>query len=268
MISSRRKAEEENIFGSNGASPKNGSSEMISVRNLHKKFGDLHVLKDINNGVKQGEVVVVIGPSGSGKSTLLRCLNQLEEATSGEIYINGVPVTDPKTDLNKVRQKIGMVFQQFNLFPHKTALENVTLAPTEVLGLPKTQAEQIAYDLLEKVGLSDKAHSYPSQLSGGQQQRVAIARALAMRPDIMLFDEPTSALDPEMIQEVLEVMKNLAREGMTMVVVTHEMGFAREVCDRVIFMDEGIVVEEGRPEEIFTQPRHDRTKLFLSKVIH
>lgn len=247
---------------------KNGAAEIITIRNLHKKFGDLHVLKDINNEVKQGEVVVVIGPSGSGKSTLLRCLNQLEEATSGEIIINGVTVTHPKTDLNKVRQKIGMVFQQFNLFPHKTALENITMAPEVVLGMNRQQASEIALDLLAKVGLSDKAHNYPSQLSGGQQQRVAIARALAMKPDIMLFDEPTSALDPEMIQEVLEVMKNLAREGMTMVVVTHEMGFAKEVCDRVIFMDEGMVIEEGEPGKIFSNPTQERTKLFLSKVLH
>jgi ABC-type polar amino acid transport system ATPase subunit len=268
MIGQRRKANDDRPNGSSVAFRGNGSSEMILIRNLHKKFGDLHVLKDINNGVKQGEVVVVIGPSGSGKSTLLRCLNQLEEATSGEIYINGVPVTDPKTNLNRVRQKIGMVFQQFNLFPHKTALENIVMAPVEVLGLPRGEAEKIAYDLLEKVGLSDKAHNFPSQLSGGQQQRVAIARALAMKPEIMLFDEPTSALDPEMIQEVLEVMKQLAQEGMTMVVVTHEMGFAREVCDRVIFMDEGMVVEEGSPDKVFSTPRHERTKLFLSKVIH
>lgn len=240
---------------------------MIEVKNLYKRFGDLEVLRGINCRVASREVVVVIGPSGSGKSTFLRCLNMLEEPTSGEVIINGVSLTDPSTDINKMRQEVGMVFQQFNLFPHKTALENITLAPIKVRGLSESQAREVAEELLRKVGLSDKAHAYPQQLSGGQQQRVAIARALAMQPKVMLFDECTSALDPEMVGEVLAVMKDLAREGMTMVVVTHEMGFAREVGDRVIFMDEGMIIEEGTPDQIFNNARHERTRTFLSKIL-
>ncbi|NYE56384.1 amino acid ABC transporter ATP-binding protein [Carboxydothermus ferrireducens] len=241
---------------------------MITIKNLHKKFGKLHVLKGVTTHIKEREVVVIIGPSGSGKSTLLRCINLLETPTSGEVWVDGFNLTDPKTDINKVRTEVGMVFQRFNLFPHKTALENITLAPIKVRGMKKDEAEAIAYDLLKKVGLSDKAHAYPDQLSGGQQQRVAIARALAMKPKVMLFDEPTSALDPEMVGEVLEVMLELAHEGMTMVVVTHEMGFAKEVGHRVLFMDEGVIVEEGKPEEIFQNPQQQRTKDFLSKILH
>lgn len=240
---------------------------IISVANLYKNFGKLEVLKDINCEIKEQEVVVVIGPSGSGKSTFLRCLNKLEEPTSGTIIIDGQEVTDPTTDINAVRQEVGMVFQRFNLFPHRTALQNITMAPIKVRKLSEAESNKIAQDLLKKVGLSDKADSYPSQLSGGQQQRVAIARALAMRPKVMLFDEPTSALDPEMVGEVLAVMKQLAREGMTMVVVTHEMGFAREVGDRVIFMDEGRIVEEGKPEQIFSNAQNPRTQAFLSKIL-
>jgi len=240
---------------------------MIKVSNLYKSFGKLEVLKDINCEIKASEVVVVIGPSGSGKSTFLRCLNQLEEVTSGHIWINGDEVTDPKTDLNQIREEVGMVFQHFNLFPHKSVLDNITLAPMKVLKIPKLEAEATAHDLLNKVGLTDKAQNYPAQLSGGQKQRVAIARALAMKPKLMLFDEPTSALDPEMVGEVLEVMKSLAREGMTMVVVTHEMGFAKEVGHRVIFMDEGRMLEEGTPQQIFESPREERTQSFLSKIL-
>jgi polar amino acid transport system ATP-binding protein len=240
---------------------------VIVVTDLHKKFGNLHVLKGITNRVKTQEVVCVIGPSGSGKSTFLRCLNLLEVPTSGEVIIDGKSVTDPQNDINKIREEVGMVFQRFNLFPHMTALENITLAPMKVRGLNKEEAETRAMELLKKVGLTDKANVYPDSLSGGQQQRVAIARALAMKPKIMLFDEPTSALDPEMVGEVLAVMKDLAREGMTMVVVTHEMGFAREVGDRVLFMDEGLIVEEGTPEEVFNSPKHERTKNFLSKIL-
>ena len=240
---------------------------MIVVKNLHKYFGKLEVLKGIDCHIKEREVACVIGPSGSGKSTFLRCLNLLEEATSGEIIIDGIPLTHEKTNINKIREEVGMVFQRFNLFPHMTALQNVSLAPSKVRGVSSKEAEETALALLKKVGLSDKAQTYPAQLSGGQMQRVAIARALAMRPKIMLFDEPTSALDPEMVGEVLAVMKDLAKEGMTMVVVTHEMGFAREVGDRVIFMDEGIIVEEGAPEDIFTAPRNERTKSFLSKIL-
>ena len=240
---------------------------MISVRNLTKKFGKLEVLKGIDCHIKEKEVVCVIGPSGSGKSTFLRCLNMLEEATSGEIIIDNIPLTHEQTNINKIREEVGMVFQQFNLFPHMTALQNVSLAPMKVRHLSKLEAENIAQELLKKVGLSDKANVYPGQLSGGQMQRVAIARALAMKPKIMLFDEPTSALDPEMVGEVLAVMKDLARDGMTMVVVTHEMGFAREVGDRVIFIDEGLIVEEGLPEQLFSQPSNERTKAFLSKIL-
>ena len=240
---------------------------MIDVINLHKSFGDLKVLKGINMHVSPQEVVCVIGPSGSGKSTLLRCINYLEVPTSGQIIIDGVEITDPKTNINKVREDVGMVFQRFNLFPHKTSLENVALAPMQVKKMKKEEAMEKAKALLKKVGLSDKEQVYPDSLSGGQQQRVAIARALAMEPKIMLFDEPTSALDPEMVGEVLAVMKDLALEGMTMMVVTHEMGFAREVGDRVVFMDEGMLVEEGLPKEIFANPQQERTKAFLSKIL-
>ena len=240
---------------------------MIKVKNLHKKFEDLEVLRGIDEHIRPGEVVVVIGPSGSGKSTFLRCLNQLETATEGEIYVDDELITDPKCDVNKVRQKMGMVFQQFNLFPHLTILENITLAPVMLKKMTKEQAKDKAMELLKRVGLEEKAEAYPVQLSGGQKQRVAIARALAMNPEIMLFDEPTSALDPEMVGEVLDVMKDLAESGMTMVIVTHEMGFAREVASRVIFMDQGVIMENGTPEEVFTHPKNERTKLFLSKVL-
>ena len=240
---------------------------MIRVSNLHKSFGKNDVLKGIDEHIEKGEVVVVIGPSGSGKSTFLRCLNLLEEPTSGKIIFEDNDITDKKVDINKIREKMGMVFQQFNLFPHKTVLENLTIAPIKVKGLSKAEAEKKAMELLERVGLSNKAKAYPSSLSGGQKQRIAIARALAMEPDVMLFDEPTSALDPEMVGEVLNVMKDLAKEGMTMVVVTHEMGFAREVGDRILFMDGGNIVEQGTPEEIFDNPKNPRTKDFLSKVL-
>ncbi|MBM7715203.1 amino acid ABC transporter ATP-binding protein [Siminovitchia sp. FSL H7-0308] len=240
---------------------------MISVKNLKKSFGDNEVLKDISLEVKPQEVVVVIGPSGSGKSTFIRCLNLLESVTGGQVIVDGKDLTNKKTDINEVRKNVGMVFQHFNLFPHKTILENITMAPIHVKGLAKQEAEQKAVDLLAKVGLSDKASAYPDSLSGGQKQRVAIARALAMEPKIMLFDEPTSALDPEMVGEVLEVMKRLAKDGMTMIVVTHEMGFAREVGDRVIFMDNGYIVEENDPSELFSNPQHERTKAFLSKIL-
>lgn len=240
---------------------------MIRINNLHKKFGKNEVLKGITETIQKGEVVVVIGPSGSGKSTFLRCLNLLEEPTNGEIIFEDNAITNKKVDINKIREKMGMVFQQFNLFPHKTVLENITLAPIKVKGMKREEAEAIAFKLLEKVGLKEKASAYPASLSGGQKQRIAIARALAMEPDVMLFDEPTSALDPEMVGEVLNVMKELAAEGMTMVVVTHEMGFAREVGDRIIFMDGGNVVEQGTPDQIFENPQHPRTKDFLSKVL-
>ena len=239
---------------------------MIYVKNLHKYFGGLEVLKGIDYHVKPGTCVVVIGPSGSGKSTFLRCLNRLEKPTKGSVVIDGVDIMDPKTDINQMRQKIGMVFQQFNLFPHKTVLENVTLAPIKLKGMEKGAAHQLAMDLLNRVGVGDKANNYPGQLSGGQKQRVAIARSLAMNPEAILFDEPTSALDPEMVGEVLDVMKKLAKEGMTMVVVTHEMWFAREVADRVVFMDGGHIIEEGTPEEIFQSPKNERLKAFLGKV--
>lgn len=241
--------------------------EKIKVRNLKKNFGDLEVLKSIDLDIQEGEVICIIGPSGSGKSTFLRCLNLLEEVTAGEIIVHGVRLTDKKIDINKVRENIGMVFQHFNLFPHLTVLENITLAPVELKKATKEEAEETALQLLARVGLKDKAGVKPDQLSGGQKQRVAIARALAMKPDIMLFDEPTSALDPEMVGEVLAVMKQLAEEGMTMVIVTHEMGFAREVADRVIFMDGGYIVEQGTPEEIFGNPQNERTKDFLNKVL-
>ncbi|GAA0645065.1 amino acid ABC transporter ATP-binding protein [Salarchaeum japonicum] len=234
---------------------------------VNKYFGENHVLKDIDLDVEDGEVVVVVGPSGSGKSTLLRCTNRLEEIQSGEIRLEGVSLTDPETDINLLRQRIGMVFQSFNLFPHKTALQNVTLAPRKVKGIPESEAERTARDLLERVGLDGKADSYPHQLSGGQQQRVAIARALAMRPHVMLFDEVTSALDPELVGEVLSVMRGLADEGMTMLVVTHEMGFAREVGDRIVLMADGEKVEEAPPEEFFENPETERAKQFLSKFL-
>ncbi|WP_353854235.1 amino acid ABC transporter ATP-binding protein [Bacillus sp. Bos-x628] len=240
---------------------------MIKVKNLKKSFGDHEVLKDINVVIEEKEVVCVIGPSGSGKSTFLRCLNKLEDITAGEVVVHGHTITDPKVNINKVRQEVGMVFQHFNLFPHKTVLENITIAPIKVKGVDKKAAVDKALDLLEKVGLKEKAKSYPNQLSGGQKQRVAIARALAMDPKVLLFDEPTSALDPEVVGDVLAVMKQLAVEGMTMIVVTHEMGFAREVGDRVIFMDGGYIVEEDKPEALFGNPQHERTKLFLSKVL-
>ncbi|MBA2175483.1 amino acid ABC transporter ATP-binding protein [Halobacillus locisalis] len=240
---------------------------MISVKNLHKSFGDTEVLKGIEAEIAEKEVVCVIGPSGSGKSTFLRCLNLLEEITSGDVYIEGDNIADKKININEVRSRVGMVFQHFNLFPHRTVLENITLGPIKVKGMNKQEAEKVALPLLEKVGLSDKAHVYPESLSGGQKQRVAIARSLAMEPRIMLFDEPTSALDPELVGDVLEVMKDLAKEGMTMVVVTHEMGFAKEVGDRVLFMDEGIIMEEDTPDNIFDNPQNPRTQEFLSKVL-
>ncbi|WP_053218398.1 amino acid ABC transporter ATP-binding protein [Virgibacillus senegalensis] len=240
---------------------------MIEIKDLHKSFGDVEVLSGINATINQKEVVCVIGPSGSGKSTLLRCLNLLEDITSGQVIIDGTDLTDPSTDINKLRTNVGMVFQHFNLFPHKTVLENITLAPIKVKRMSEKEAKDVAIPLLEKVGLSDKAEAYPESLSGGQKQRVAIARALAMNPEYMLFDEPTSALDPELVGEVLQVMKDLANEGMTMVVVTHEMGFAREVGDRVIFMDEGIIQEEGDPEQVFLHPQNERTQSFLSKIL-
>lgn len=240
---------------------------MITVKNLHKKFGQLHILKGIDLEISQGEVVVVIGPSGSGKSTFLRCLNLLETPSDGEILFEGESITSRGHNINLTRQKMGMVFQQFNLFPHKTVLDNITLAPIRVKRMEKNKAEAVAMDLLQTVGLQDKRDAYPSQLSGGQKQRIAIARALAMEPHVMLFDEPTSALDPEMVGEVLDVMKKLADKGMTMVIVTHEMGFAREVGDRIIFMDQGQILEQGPPEQLFGAPQQQRTKDFLSKVL-
>lgn len=240
---------------------------MIEIKNLNKSFGKNHILKGINTHIDKGQVVVVIGPSGSGKSTFLICLNLLECPEEGDIIFEGEDITSKKTNINKVREKMGMVFQQFNLFPHKTVLENITISPIKVKKLSQEKANEIAMKLLKKIGLEDKASFYPSQLSGGQKQRIAIARALAMEPDVMLFDEPTSALDPEMVGEVLNVMKDLALEGMTMVVVTHEMGFAKEVGDRVMFMDEGKILEEGTPEDIFNNAKNSRTKDFLSKII-
>lgn len=240
---------------------------VIKVKNLYKKFGNLDVLKGIDEDIKKGEVVVIIGPSGSGKSTFLRCLNLLENPSSGDIMFEGKSITDKNTDINKVREKMGMVFQQFNLFPHLTVLENITIAPIKVKNITSKEAEKIAMSLLKRIGLEDKAYNYPNQLSGGQKQRIAIIRALAMSPDLMLFDEPTSALDPEMVGEVLDVMQSLAKDGMTMIVVTHEMGFAKEVGDRVIFMDDGRIVETGTPDKIFNNPEHPRTQDFLRKVI-
>ncbi|WP_054708350.1 amino acid ABC transporter ATP-binding protein [Bacillus sp. JCM 19041] len=240
---------------------------MIKVHDLHKRFGENEVLKGITTEIQEKEVVCVIGPSGSGKSTFLRCLNRLEEITSGEVIVDGANIADPKVNINRVREDVGMVFQHFNLFPHKTVLENITLAPLKVKKAEKEEAKQAALALLDKVGLGDKADAYPVSLSGGQKQRVAIARALSMNPKVMLFDEPTSALDPELVGDVLEVMKELALEGMTMVVVTHEMGFAREVGDRVFFMDDGLILEEGTPKELFDETKNERTKEFLSKVL-
>ncbi len=243
-------------------------TEKILVEHLVKKYGDNTVLNDINVSINEGDVVCVIGPSGSGKSTFLRCLNQLEEASSGDIIINGANLTDKNTDINQVRQHIGMVFQHFNLFPHLSILENIVLAPTDLGRLSKDEAEKKALELLERVGLADKKDAYPDSLSGGQKQRVAIARALAMNPDIMLFDEPTSALDPEMVGDVLGVMKDLAKQGMTMVIVTHEMGFAKEVANRVMFIDGGNFLEDGSPEQVFENPQNPRTKDFLDKVLN
>ena len=240
---------------------------LIKVENLQKAFGENRVLQGINTEIKKGEVVVVIGPSGSGKSTFLRCLNLLEQPTGGSIYFEGVDITNKSVNINTHRMKMGMVFQHFNLFPHMTVLQNMTAAPIKLLKKPKEQARQAALELLKKVGLEDRANDYPNQLSGGQKQRIAIVRALAMNPDVMLFDEPTSALDPEMVGEVLDVMKELAKSGMTMVVVTHEMGFAREVASRVVFIDEGVIKEEGSPEKFFSSPKNERLKAFLSKVL-
>lgn len=245
----------------------NYEEPLIRVEHLGKRFGSVEVLKDINVEIDKGDVVCIIGPSGSGKSTFLRCLNRLEEATEGSIFFEGVNIVDPKTDIDKHRQKMGMVFQQFNLFPHMTIMKNLTIAPVKLQGVSQAAAEEEAGRLLNRVGLADRAHAYPSQLSGGQKQRIAIVRALCMKPDVMLFDEPTSALDPEMVGEVLGVMRDLADERMTMVVVTHEMGFAREVATRVMFMDEGYFVEENAPEEFFANPKNERLKNFLSKVL-
>lgn len=245
-----------------------GTWQMIKFDNVHKYFGDFHVLNNINLEIDKGEVVVIIGPSGSGKSTLLRCMNRLETVTEGRLEVNGVVLTDKKININEFRKNVGMVFQHFNLYPNKTVLENIMLAPVKVLKKPKEEAKKTALYYLEKVGIPEKADSYPSQLSGGQQQRVAIARGLAMNPEIMLFDEPTSALDPEMIGEVLDVMKALAREGMTMVVVTHEMGFAREVADRIIFIDKGQILEDADPTEFYNQPKDERARLFLSRILN
>ena len=241
---------------------------VIKINGLVKEFGDLKVLKGISTEIKEGEVISIIGPSGSGKSTFLRCINKLEEATSGELFVNGKNILDKKVDINKVREEVGMVFQHFNLFPHKTVLENITLGPTRLKKMTQDEANRLGIELLTKVGLADKANVYPNKLSGGQKQRVAIARALAMNPKIILFDEPTSALDPEMIGEVLEVMKDLARDGMTMLVVTHEMGFARNVGSRVFFMDQGTILEDAKPSEIFENPREERTREFLEKVLN
>ena len=244
------------------------TGDMIICRDVHKWFGDFHVLRGINLGIGKSEVVVICGPSGSGKSTFIRTINRLEEHQRGQIIVDGIELTHDLRNIETIRREVGMVFQQFNLFPHLTVLQNITLAPIWVRKLKKKEAEGVALQLLERVGIPEQAHKYPGQLSGGQQQRVAIARALAMQPKIMLFDEPTSALDPEMIKEVLDVMKELAQSGITMIVVTHEMGFAREVADRIIFFDEGQLVEQNAPEPFFNHPQHERTKLFLSQILH
>lgn len=241
---------------------------MINITNLYKNFGDLEVLKNISTEIKKGEIISIIGPSGSGKSTFLRCINKLEEPSSGHIYIDGMDLMDKNTDINKVRERVGMVFQHFNLFPNMTVLDNLTLSPIMVKKESKEEAEKYALSLLEKVGLSDKANSYPTQLSGGQKQRIAIARALAMKPEVILFDEPTSALDPEMIKEVLDVMRDLAKEGMTMLIVTHEMGFAKNVGNRILFMDKGEIIEDCSPKEFFENPTNERIKDFLNKVLN
>lgn len=241
---------------------------MIKVENLHKKFNQLEVLKGIDVNVEKGEIIAIIGPSGSGKSTFLRCINRLEEPTCGKIFIDGENILDKKTDINKIREKVGMVFQHFNLFPHKTVMENIILAPMKLKGYTKEQAETKALELLQKVGLVEKKDTYPNKLSGGQKQRIAIARALAMEPEVMLFDEPTSALDPEMIKEVLDVMIDLTKEGMTMLIVTHEMSFAKNVASRILFMNDGIILEDETPEEFFNNPKHSRTKEFLYKVLN
>lgn len=241
---------------------------MINITNLHKNFGDLEVLKNISTEIKKGEIISIIGPSGSGKSTFLRCINKLEEPSSGHIYIDGMDLMDKNTDINKIRERVGMVFQHFNLFPNMTVLDNLTLSPIMVKKESKEETEKYALSLLEKVGLSDKANSYPTQLSGGQKQRIAIARTLAMKPEVILFDEPTSALDPEMIKEVLDVMRDLAKEGMTMLIVTHEMGFARNVGNRILFMDKGEIIEDCSPKEFFENPTNERIKDFLNKVLN
>lgn len=244
------------------------SEEIIICRDVHKWFGDFHVLRGVTTTIRKNEVIVICGPSGSGKSTFIRTLNRLEEHQRGQIIIDGIELTHDIKNIEAIRREIGMVFQSFNLFPHLTVLQNVTLAPIWVRKMKRSEAEELAMQLLARVGIAEQAHKYPAQLSGGQQQRVAIARALAMHPKIMLFDEPTSALDPEMIKEVLDVMRELARSGMTMIVITHEMGFAREVADRIIFFDQGRIVEENTPEEFFKNPKHERTKLFLSQILH
>lgn len=245
----------------------NDNDVLFQINNLCKNFGDLRVLNDISIDIHKGEVFVIIGPSGSGKSTFLRCLNRLEEPTSGKILFEGIDITDSRSDINKLRQKIGMVFQQFNLFPHMTVMKNITLAPAKLLKMGETEAKNKAMELLRRVGLEEKADAYPNQLSGGQKQRIAIVRSLCMNPDVLLFDEPTSALDPEMVGEVLDVMKGLARDGMTMLCVTHEMGFAKEVGDRVVFMADGEILETGKPEEMFKNPQHEKTRSFLSSVL-
>ena len=266
MISFNKKCKESASF--QGIAGELREVEMIKIKDLKKKYGELEVLKGISTEIKEGEVISVIGPSGSGKSTFLRCINRLEEPTSGEIWVNGKNITENGVDINKVREEIGMVFQHFNLYPHKTAMENITLGPIRLKKMSKSEAEKLAMELLEKVGLSDKKDVYPNKLSGGQKQRVAIARALAMNPKIILFDEPTSALDPEMIGEVLEVMKELANAGMTMIVVTHEMGFARNVANRVFFMDEGYILEDAKPQDLFDNPKSERARIFLDKVLN
>jgi polar amino acid transport system ATP-binding protein len=250
------------------ATPAIGHDDAVVIQDLHKFFGAVEAVRGVDLRVRRGEVVVVIGPSGSGKSTVLRCINHLEVPTSGRVYVDGVWLEDPRTDINQIRREVGMVFQQFNLFPHLSVLENITLAQRIVRKRSRQEAVEMALQQLERVGIPEKAHAYPTQLSGGQQQRVAIARSLAMQPKVILFDEPTSALDPEMIKEVLDVMLDLARDGMTMVVVSHEMGFARNAAQRVVFMDQGTIVEEGSPEQIFSAPQHDRTRLFLSRILH